>query len=236
MQPPESNTESMAARWDVGELSELLQGIVGIASIEVDLREDGSPRVRIQLDGSIAGSVVGAEIRRTLSLRRSREPTSMPDRRVGLGRDLADILAANATAQPPAHLREPAAAEAPTEAVEARPTAVEAPPSLALIAVEEAAGGISVRAADSAGGVAFSPVEDPRSLNQAVVSSVARLRQEKPLPRLGGVEVRDVDGAPVLTVVLSLANGERLVGSSLVSGGMPFTLGRAVWEALASGR
>jgi hypothetical protein len=226
----------MAARWDPDELSELLQGIVGIASIEVDLREDGSPRVRVQLDGSIAGSVVGSEIRRTLSLRRSEESTSVPDRRAGLGRDLADILAAGAAAQPPAHLREPAVAEGAAEGVVATPAAVAPPLSLTLIAVEEAAGGISVRAADSAGGVAFSPVEDPRSLNQAIVSSVARLRQEKPLPRLGGVEVRDVDGAPVLTVVLSLADGERLVGSSLVSGGMPFTLGRAVWEALASGR
>ena len=232
MAPTESHTEPTATRWGADELSELLQGIVGIASIEVDLRDDGSPRVRVQLDGSIAGSVVGSEIRRTLALRRSEESTGMPDRRAGLGRDLADILAAEADAQPPAHLREPA----PAEAVEAPPAAVAPPLSLTLIAVEEAAGGISVRAADSAGGVAFSPVEDPRSLNQAVVSSVARLRQEKPLPRLGGVEVRDVDGAPVLTVILSLANGERLVGSSLVSGGMPFTLGRAVWEALASGR
>lgn len=232
MQPTESHVEPAISRWDPGELSELLEGIPGVASIELDLREDGSPHVRVKLDGSIAGPVVSSEIRRMLSLRSSPGSVAIPDRRAGLGRDLADILAADAAVQPPAHLREPATSPGPK--TEPSPPAPE--PSLALIAVEEAAGGISVRAADSAGAVAFSPVDDPRSLNQAVVSSVARLRQEKPLPRLGGVEVRDVDGAPVLTVILSLPDGKRLVGSSIVSGGMPFTLGRAVWEALASRR
>jgi hypothetical protein len=107
-------------------------------------------------------------------------------------------------------------------------------PNLALVAVEETAGGISVRAADSAGGIAFSPVEDARSLNQAVVAAVARLRQERPAPRLAGVEIRDVNGDPVLTVVLVFADGRRSVGAALVAGGMPFTLGRAVWEAIGS--
>ena len=105
-------------------------------------------------------------------------------------------------------------------------------PGLALVAVEETAGGVSVRAADSIGGVAFSPVEDTSSLNQAVVSAVGRLRRVRPLPRLAGVEVRDVNGAAVLTVVLTLADGQRAVGAALVDAGMPFTLGRAVWDAL----
>ena len=221
MQSPDDQTAAPEGSWEVADLHDLLTGVAGVESLEIDLREDGSPRVRVHLDGSISGSDVGDEIRQLLTDGRPEGTAGITrDRRAGLGRDLADILATDATASPPAHLQTP----------------TEPQPVLALVAVEETAGGISVRAGDSLGGVAFSPVEDPRSLNQAVVSAVARLRQEKPLPRLAGVEIRDVDDAPVLTAVLALADGHRVVGSALVAGGMPFTLGRAVWEALASRR
>ena len=108
--------------------------------------------------------------------------------------------------------------------------------TLGLVAVEETAGGVSVRAADSSGGLAFSPVADPRSINQAVVNAVARLRRERPVPRLAGAEIRDLSGQAVLTVVLVFADGTRAVGAALVTGGMPFALGKAVWEALGSPR
>ena len=200
-------------------LVELLRDAPGIANLEIDLREEGSPRLRIRLDGSMSGPEVGDEIRHRIAAVRD---DAVPDvRRIGLGRGLADILAADADTAGPAHLQ-PADPDLAPKA------------TLVLVAVEETAGGISVRAADSVGGVAFSPVEDPRSLNQAVVSAVGRLRQERPLPRLAGVEIRDVNEAPVLTVVLALADGRRAVGAALVDGGMPFTLGKAVWEALAS--
>ena len=65
------------------------------------------------------------------------------------------------------------------------------------------------------------------------MSAVGRLRHDRPLPRLAGVEVREVSGATVLTVVLNRANGRRAVGAALVEGGLPFTLGTAVWEALS---
>jgi hypothetical protein len=203
---------------DADTLRDLIEDTAGVADVEVDLREDGSPRLRIRLDGSASTAEVGAEIRRRIAATPAKAGAG---RRNGLGRGLADILAADAEAAAPVHLQPPAA--------EPQPRA-----SLVLVAVEETAGGISVRAADSEGGVAFSPVEDPRSLNQAVVSAVGRLYERRPLPRLAGVEIRDVNGAPVLTVVLSLADGTRAVGAALVERGMPFTLGAAVWEALAS--
>ena len=198
-----------------------LDGIAGVAALDIDLREDGLPRLRVHLDGTVASDEVGEEIRRRLA---TLDPAESPSngRRGGLGRGLSDILAADADAEPPRHLQAPVPAEEPVPATK-----------LALVAVEETAGGISVRAADSAGGLAFSPVEDQRSLNQAVVSAVGRLRHERPLPRLAGVEVREVSGATVLTVVLNRANGSRAVGAALVEGGMPFTLGTAVWEALS---
>jgi hypothetical protein len=207
------------------ELEELLASVAGVADIEVDLREDGSPHLRIWLDGSVPAEEVGEEVKIAMAAARSSVGTgsSEPDRKVGLGRGLGEILAADEGTTPPSHFH-PDVLE-PEE---------EPPPNLALVAVEETAGGISVRAADSNGGIAFSPVEDPRSLNQAVVSAVARLRQERPVPRLAGVEIRDVSGDPVLTVVLTFADGRRSVGAALVEGGMPFTLGRAVWEAIGS--
>jgi hypothetical protein len=206
------------------ELEKLASAVEGVADIEVDLREDGLPHLRIWLDGTVPPEEVGERIRHAVATART-HTGAMPGptrRRVGLGRTLGEILAADEVNTPPAHFAPEIA-----EPEEARP-------SLALIAVEETAGGISVRAADSNGGIAFSPVEDPRSLNQAVVSAVARLRQERPLPRLAGVEVRDVSGEPVLTVVLGFADGRRAVGAALVNGGMPFTLGQAVWEAIGS--
>jgi len=199
------------------EMRDILVDVAGIDSLEIDLRTDGSPRLRIRLDGSLSAADVGHEIRRRVA-EKSSEP-AVPRRRSGLGRGLIDLLAEDADVEPPSHLH-------------AAVAGVSAPTSLSLVAIEETAGGISVRASDSSGAVAFSPVEDPRSLNQAIVSAIGRLRQEKPLPRLTGVEIRDVDGSPVLTVVLGLADGSRVVGSALVEGGMPFTMGRAVWEAL----
>jgi hypothetical protein len=201
-----------------------LEGVAGVAALDIDLRDDGLPRVRVRLDGTVSSNEVGDEIRRRLAVA---EPAEPPDtgRRSGLGRGLSDILAAGAEVEPPRQLQPAVAVESPA-----------ANPRLTLIAVEETAGGVSVRAADSAGGLAFSPVEDQRSLNQAVVSAVGRLRRERPLPRLVGVEVREMSGAPVLTAVLERADGSRAVGAALVEGGMPFTLGVAVWEALSDPR
>jgi hypothetical protein len=103
-----------------------------------------------------------------------------------------------------------------------------------MVAVEESAGGVSVRVADSNRAVAFSPVEDTRSLNQAVTTAVARLRQHRPVPQLEGVEIRKIADETVLSVVLLLGDGERAAGAEIVRGGLPFTLGRAVWKALSS--
>ena len=207
----------------VADLQQLVRDVDGVANVEVDLREDGRPRLRIWLDGSIEAGEVGGHIEGLVAkaFLAAVNSAGQPVRRSGLGRDLDDLMSAAVEEPPPAQLL---SASPEVDAI--------VRPRLAMVAVEETAGGISVRASDSTGGISFSPVSDPRSLNQAVVSAVARLRRERPVPRLAGVELRDVDGSPVLTVVLAHADGRRMVGASLVEGGMPFTLGRAVWEAL----
>ncbi len=218
MQPPE-NERSTGTDLTTLELRQLATDVDGVANVEVDLRDDGRPHLRIWLDGSVDAGQVGAHIEQLVAQSRV-EAGIEPVRRSGLGRGLGELIASADDAVPAQLI--PTVAE--TEATSR--------PRLEMVAVEETAGGISVRAADSIGGISFSPVSDPRSLNQAVVSAVARLRRERPVPRLAGVELRDVEGSAVLTVVLAHADGRRLVGSSLVDGGMPFTLGRAVWEAL----
>lgn len=224
-------------------LEQLVDDIGGVTRVQVDIRADGSPHIRVWLDGSVSSDDVGAEIQEILASAQTRqeekEPT--PTRRTGLGRGLNELLAANGDTQPLPHFgvipeREtaPEPDVAPERRVAPEPDVAPAESAhLVLVAVEESAGGIAVRVADSNRAVAFSPVEDTRSLNQAVTSAVARLRQHRPTPRLEGVEVRKIAGEPVLSVVLLLEGGQKAAGAEIVRGGLPFTLGRAVWKALA---
>lgn len=203
-------------------LERLIGELRGVAGVEVDFREDGSPHVRVRLDGSATSEQVGDEIQRILAtVESAAEPRQQePIRRGGLGRSLGELLEANGNSAPLA-LHPPVAAP---------PSAP--PPSLLLVAVEETSTGVSVRVADSEHGIAFSPVEDPNSLNEAVTAAVARLHPYRPVPHLEAVEVRDIAGASVLTVLLRLEGGSALVGSEVIRGGLPFTLGQAVWKAL----
>ena len=61
---------------------------------------------------------------------------------------------------------------------------------------------------------------------------MARLHQHQPVPYLEAVEVREIAGESVLVVLLRLEDGTALVGSEVIRGGLPFTLGQAVWKAL----
>jgi len=206
-------------------LEQLIGDIHGVTRVDVDIRDDGSPHIRVWLDGAVSSDDVGEEIQSVLASVQA--PTEakdeQPARRSGLGRGLNELLAANGETQPLPHFgAQP----------QATPVVAE-PPKLVLVAVEESAGGIAVRVADSDRGIAMSPVEDTRSLNQAVTSAVARLREHRPTPRLEGVEVHKIAGESVLSVVLLLDGGEKAAGAEIVRGGLPFTLGRAVWKALA---
>ncbi|MDJ0923137.1 MAG: hypothetical protein QNJ77_01140 [Acidimicrobiia bacterium] len=206
-------------------LEEMVGDLPGVSAAEVDLRDDGSPHIRVWLNGSVTSEEVGEQIQsilESLEAGVSAEP-GIPARRVGLGRGLGELLEENGQAEVPPHF----------SGLGGQPGA-RTVPGLVLVAVEETAGGVSVRVADSEGGIAFSPVENPTSLNQAVTAAVARLLQHRPAPRLDGVEVRTIADEMVLTVVLVLDDGGKVAGAELVRGGLPFTLGRAVWKALAA--
>ena len=222
------DTDNQGAGGSVGAQPALLEqqvgDLAGVSQVRVDLREDGSPHIRVWLDGSVTSQEIGAQIQAILDSAEAAPAGEVepPVRRGGLGRGLGELLEENGGATVPQQF---------SGQVQPSPSA---PPKLVLVAVEETAGGVSVRVADSEGGVAFSPVEDPRSLNRAVTAAVGRLLQRRPAPQLEGVEVHQIAGESVLSVVLLLDGGERVAGAELVRGGLPFTLGRAVWKALAA--
>lgn len=93
------------------------------------------------------------------------------------------------------------------------------------VLVEALAGGVTVpvRAAGAAG----------PAFDQAVVSAVAELAGAATAPLIRSVDLRDIGGTSVVTVVIDEA-GDQLVGSSIVEGGRAYAVGRAVWAALAS--
>ena len=205
-------------------LERLIGELRGVANVEVDTRDDGSPHVRVWLDGSATSEQVGDEIQRILAtvdeVVEARPAES--GRRSGLGRGLGELLEANGESVP-MPLRPPVPSQPPV----ARRT-------LLLVAIEETTAGVSVRVADSERGIALAPVEDPDSLNEAVTAAVAGLHEYRPMPVLEAVEIREIAGESVLTVLLRLDDGRALAGSEVIHGGHPFTLGQAVWKALTS--
>lgn len=211
-----------AERAVVARLERLIGELRGVDAVEVDIRQDGSPHVRVRLDGTASSEQVGDEVQRILAAvdAVAQPSTPEPARRGGLGRSLGEVLEANGNS---------AALPLPSPNAVPRSAPMR---SLLLVAVEETGAGVSVRVADSERGIAISPVKDPNSLNQAVTAAVARLHQHQPVPYLEAVEVREIAGESVLVVLLRLEDGTALVGSEVIRGGLPFTLGQAVWKAL----
>ena len=107
------------------------------------------------------------------------------------------------------------------------------PNQLETIAVEESSSGTAVRAVDRTGRFAVVPIDQERSLNQAVAAAVAELSTVEGVPTVLAVEVRRVAGSSVLVTVVE-HEGRRASGSAIVDSGMTFALGRAIWAALRS--
>jgi hypothetical protein len=72
-------------------------------------------------------------------------------------------------------------------------------------------------------------------LSEAIALAVARLRGVTE-PTSIRVDVRDVDGTDVVTALIDLPSGDRVVGAAIATGGQPFTLGRAIDAALSDAR
>ncbi len=223
------------------DLQAAVLGIPGVVGAEVTASPSGPPSVRVWTDDTRDPDQLRAEVK-SLVARAHRaiagpgpapaEPdeahpiTSVPDipghRRGGLGRGLDSLIAVAGDEPAPAHLIS---------------IDLAASPVLELIAVEETATGVTVRAVDSTRSAAEAKVMGgPGAINPAIVAAVAELLGETPAPRLVAVELRDTDVASVLVVTLELADTTPAAGAAVVQGGMPFTLGRATWSAISSAR
>ena len=195
----------------VGMLRDDLLSLPGVESAQLDGDAMAPTGVRVHLAPGVDAGVVGDEVQRVLSLHGLRSE-------VGEG------------AIPPAPA--PAPAPAPDEvavvvqaSVRSALTSVRVTEGRDGVFVEALADGVtvSVRAAGAAG----------PAFDQAVVSAVAELAGATTSPLIRSVDLRDVGGTSVVTVVIDEA-GDALVGSSIVDGGRAYAVGRAVWAAMSS--
>lgn len=160
-------------------------------------------------------------------------------RRGGLGRGLDTLIPVANEESAPAHLQEVArpapAADGPDPARGAIATTQHLDEvTFAKVSIEENAKGVWVRVEDSLGRSATAEVgHTDTALDDAIATAVAGLRRTE-APRILSVELRRIEGSDVLSVVLELRSRRRIAGAAVLEGGQPFTLGKAVWSALAS--
>ncbi len=211
-----------------GELTDTLGNVAGVATTEVEIGGDGKQVVRLFLDGTQSPEDVAKAVEAALKTASVEAPAAIAPakpaelRRQGLGRGLESLLPSSGVAGIVAG-NDPQVQYSTTST------------QLALVAIEESTDGIVVRARDTLGRDAVAPVDGtPAGLNYAVTNAVSELAGQSAPPEVLAVEVRDHEPASVLTVLLRTAAGKQVAGAAVVEAGMPFTLGRALWVALAS--
>ncbi len=185
----------------VGVLRDDLLSVPGVASAQLDGDAMTPTGVQVQLSPGADATVAGEEVQRVLSLHGLRSEVSEG------ATDLGPI-------EPPI----------------VRATSAEA--TLSSVRVAEGRDGVVVEALadDVAVSVRAAGASGP-ALDQAVVSAVAKLAGAASNPLVRSVDVRDIGGTSVVTVVID-EDGDRLVGSAIVEGGRAYAVGRAVWTAL----
>ncbi len=204
----------------IQKLRDSVRSIPGVASAEVSLGPDEEPLVRVWTDGTRPDSEVQSAVEVAMAKNES-NPDSNGD---------LDIVRDSETTPPEAS---PEPTPRPGNA------AIDVTPPNGLIAklgIEESLDCVEVRAVDYAGRSGTAIVGDGEDgLNKAIAAAVARLRGVDEPTRIQ-VDVRDVDGSSVVTVLVDLPSGSRVVGAAIATGGRPFTTGRAIDAALVDTR
>lgn len=201
-------------------LRDSVRSIPGVASAEVSLGPDEEPLVRVWTDGTRPNTDVQSAVEVAVA-------TSTPD--------VESIDHPTLGQNPDGSAPEASAGWNPEQlnaAIEvASPTG-----RIAKLAIEESVDCVEVRAVDNAGRSGMAVVGDgDDGLSEAIALAVARLRGVEE-PTSIRVDVRDVDGTDVVTALIDLSSGCRVVGAAIATGGQPFTLGRAIDAALSDAR
>ncbi len=197
----------------VDDLRDAVHAVPGVATVEVALRDDQTPVVRVWTDGSRDDAAVRNDVADVIAIHGFGNGTAHKGQalRARIGEDLGSMLPAEST------------------------DPVEPTVSLAKLIIEENGDDVVAIASDASGRSARADVgEGADAFLIAVTDAVAALRGVTPSPLLVSVEDRFVAGVDVVSVLIENGVGERFAGAAVVRGGRPFSVGRAVDAALGN--
>lgn len=197
----------------VDDLRDAVHAVPGVATVEVALRDDQTPVVRVWTDGSRDDAVVRNDVADVIAIHGFGNGTAHKGQalRARIGENLGSMLPAESTDR------------------------VEPTVSLAKLIIEENGDDVVAVASDASGRSARAHVgEGADAFLIAVSDAVAALRGVTPSPLLVSVEDRFVAGVDVVSVLIENGVGERFAGAAVVRGGRPFSVGRAVDAALGN--
>ncbi len=209
---------------DADELRGQLLSVGGVTEAEVTTSADGGlAGIRIRLEEGADGEDVGRRVQEILAGHRVR------GRMEGSGQQSGPPPPPGAPTETPTIVAladfEQASRPVPAPVTDA---------ALDSVTVEESPEGLVVTASAVDGRTVVRPARShDTGTVEAVVAAAAELAGG-PQPTLSGWHDAEVGGVRVVTVVLELSAGRRAAGAAVVSGGLPFAVAAAVWQALDS--
>jgi hypothetical protein len=217
-----------AAGNEVTVLHDELIAIEGVAQAEVEIVDDGSPSVRLQVEPGADRRRVGGLVQQILAKHGLK--SRLAPERANAELPAAPEPPSNPESAPVEPQPEPSAPEEvnPAPAVEVR--------RLTSVGVDESRRGVVVTVRDDRGGSVRAVGRPGRAaLRDAVAASVFELVGEGGAPPSIVAIHRAVEGEKqMITVVLDRGAGDLSVGSAFVIVGWEYAFGRAVWAALTN--
>ena len=201
------------------DLRDAVDAVPGVDTVEVTLRDDRTPVVRVWTDGSRGDAAVQRDVADVIAIHGFSGGLSPGRDELGerIGHDIDSLLAADAGTTVIG-----AAGDEPMV-------------NLVKLVIEENGDAVVAVASDASGRSSRASVgEGADAFLIAVTDAVASLRGVNPAPLLVSVEDRFVAGVDVVSVLIETGVGERFAGAAVVRGGRPFSVGRAVDAALAN--
>ena len=195
----------------VDDLRDAVHAVPGVSTVEVILRADRTPVVRVWTDGTRGDAEIENDVADVIAIHgfgsgsAERAAEAVRDR---IDRELDSSLSGGTEPEPAV--------------------------GLAKLIIEENGEDVLAVASDASGRSASAHVgEGADAFLIAVTDAVSALRGVTPTPLLVSVEDRFVAGVDVVSVLIETGVGERFAGAAVVRGGRPFSVGRAVDAALA---